>query len=95
MRNNRKKLSNIERGIKMKKMIQDLLDYKSKMQSIYGKMRDIEDNLAGMELKYQGNYANIMYVDGNTQNVRLYVEDEGGDNWEVDLPLQELVNLVG
>lgn len=79
----------------MKKMIQDLLDYKCKMQTIFGKMRDIEDNLAGMELKYQGNYAIIMYVDGNTQNVRLYVEDEGGDNWEVDLPLQELVNLVG
>lgn len=79
----------------MKKMIQDLLDYKSKMQSIFGKMRDIEDNLAGMELSYQGNYASIMYVDGNTQNVRLYVEEQSGENWEVDLPLQELVNLVG
>lgn len=79
----------------MKKMIEDLLDYKRKMQNIFEKMRDIEDNLAGMELKYQGNYASIMYVDGNTQKVRLYVESEDGKNWEVDLPLQELMNLVG
>ncbi|KUF29970.1 hypothetical protein [Lysinibacillus sp. F5] len=79
----------------MKKMIEDLLDYKQKIQSIFGVMRDIEDNLMGMELKYQGNYASIMYVDGNTQNVRLYVENEDGENWEVDLPLRELVKLVG
>lgn len=76
-------------------MIEDLLDYKQKIQSIFGVMRDIEDNLMGMELKYQGNYASIMYVDGNTQNVRLYVENEDGENWEVDLPLRELVKLVG
>jgi hypothetical protein len=81
--------------MKMKKMIEDLLDYKRKIQNIFEEMRGIEDNLAGMELKYQGNYASIMYVDGNTQNARLYVENEDGENWEVDLPLQELVNLVG
>lgn len=79
----------------MKKMIEDLLNYKCKMQTIFGKMRDIEDNLAGMELMYQGNYASVMYVDGNTQNARLYVEDKYGNGREVDLPLQELVNLIG
>ncbi len=79
----------------MKKMIEDLLDYKREMQNIFEKMRGIEDNLAGMELKYQGNYASVMYVDGNMQNACLYVESEDGENWEVDLPLQELVNLVG
>lgn len=79
----------------MKKMIDDLLGCKCRMQNIMEEMQELEENLAGMELKYQGNYASIMYVDGNTQNVRLYVEDEGGNNWEVDLPLQELMNLVG
>lgn len=80
--------------MKMRMMIEDLMDYKRKMQAIFEGMREIEDNLVGMELIYQGNYASIMYVDGNTQNACLYIEDESGNNREVDLSLQELVNLI-
>lgn len=54
----------------------------------------IESDLVGFEFMYEGNYANIVHVNGGIENAIIYVEENNGDNWEVDLSLQELLFFI-
>lgn len=72
-----------------------LMEYKIKMRELMSQIDEAEDSLLGMELRYKGKYASIEYVDANSQNASLYVEDEEGNHDSIYVPLQELHELLG
>ena len=75
-------------------LVKELIDAKKQVAEIMEKMDEAETSLMGMELTYKGKYACIEYVDGNSQNASLYVEDEDGESESVYIPLQELAELL-
>lgn len=78
----------------MKDTIQELINYKREIQLLFEEMGELEYDLVGMEFEYFGDYASVMYADGNSQNVCIYVEDEDGESSEHILSLSELMNLI-
>lgn len=72
-----------------------LIDYKLKMKELMRQIEEAENSLTGMELRYNGKYASIEYVDVNSQNASLYAEDEKGNSDSVYISLQELHELLG
>lgn len=77
-----------------KRLIKDLITIKQKLNDIIEIIGQYEDSLIGMELMYKGNYANIMTINGHTQRVCLYIEDEGGKSWEEYISLDEILKII-
>lgn len=75
-------------------MIKDIAHWKEQRNIAIQKLEEIEDNFAGMELVYQGDYAQVMHLYGDMEYACLYVENAAGESWEVDLSIEELLELV-
>lgn len=65
-------------------IIEKLLDYKRKIEIL-------KENVKGMEFRYKGYHAVIMYVNLN-DTATLYLEDENGESWEEMVDLTDLEN---
>ena len=75
-----------ENGGMKRSWIQELIDYKRKIDLLI-------EELEGMEIRYKGYYGSIMYLRTNG-TVRIYLEDEDGHNWEEDMTWEELAKEI-
>ncbi|UNY40035.1 hypothetical protein KLEB273_gp125 [Bacillus phage vB_BauM_KLEB27-3] len=71
-----------------------LIQLRKERASIIREMDQIQSELIDLEFMYQGHYASILHLNGRTQNATIYVENNNGENWEVDLSLQELLFFI-
>lgn len=66
--------------------IEKILDYKAKIKLL------IED-LEGQEIRYNGCYAVIIFINLN-DTATLYLEDEDGRSWEKTVSLTDLAKAI-
>jgi len=76
------------------KMLKDLIEKKRATQTLHEEMCEIESNFDGMEITHNGDWATVNFVDGNMQNVNLYVRDENGNSEHIDLSFEEFQEIL-
>lgn len=72
----------------IERLIRTIKGKKSKIDILLKDITEIENSLSGMEMKYNGQFATINFIDGNTMKASIYLENEDKN---VVVPFDELL----
>ena len=75
-------------------LLNRIIDKKHQISVLKYDIEELQQDLTGMELVYNGNYAVIDSVDALCGEVVLYVEEDDGASWNELVSLYELLVLV-
>lgn len=74
--------------------VREIIQKNREIERISEEVKNLEEDLHGMEIRYEGNYAVIEFVNGLQQEVHLYVEEEDGNSYSVLLHISELLEII-
>lgn len=73
-----------------KVIMRKIREKREMFNNLRGDMEDLEGDMIGMELEYEGNFAIIESVDGEDLNVTLYIELEDGRSYYEKIHFSDL-----
>lgn len=78
----------------MHSKIEELIEFSKIIPEIKNKVREYEEELCGKVIMYKGSPASIDFFSLNLTSVNLYIHNENGGDYNITIPLEELLEWV-